>query len=67
MAVCCLVTIFAVGALIYALTIFSRGFPASAGLRRSNSILVSLRFPGVSSIGVILAGMLSIVAHDVTV
>lgn len=41
-AVCALVTVFAVGALIYALTIFGLGVSAFAGLRRSNSILVRL-------------------------
>jgi uncharacterized membrane protein len=40
--ICCLVTILAVGTLIYALTIFGFGFRSCARLRRSDSILVLL-------------------------
>jgi len=36
-----LVTVFAIGALIYALAIFGLGFAARAGLRRGDSVLVS--------------------------
>jgi len=40
--VCCLVTIFAIRALIYALTILGLGFSSCARLRRSDSSLVPL-------------------------
>jgi len=38
--ICCLVTIFAIRALIYTLTILGLGFPSCARLRRSDSSLV---------------------------
>jgi len=41
-AVCGLVTIFAVGALIYAPAIFGLGFPSRARVRRIHSILILL-------------------------
>jgi hypothetical protein len=57
---------FAISALIYAITIFGLGFPSRARLRPSDAILVPLRLPGVASLGVVSPGLLSIAAHVAT-
>jgi hypothetical protein len=66
-AICGLVTIRAVGALVYTLAILGLGPPAPTRLRRSNSILVLLRFPGISSIGVVSSRAFAIVTFDAAV
>jgi len=67
MAIGGLVTIFTVGTLVYTLAILGLGPPASARLRRSNTILVPIRFPGVSGIGVVSSRMFAIVTFDAAV
>jgi hypothetical protein len=64
---CCLVTILAVGAPVYALTIFGLGSSASARLRRSDPILVPFCVLGVASIGVKSPGLRSIAALDAAI
>jgi hypothetical protein len=66
MAIRCLVTVFAAGAFIYALTIPAQGLPSPTRLGVSNSILAPLRLPGGASIGVIPSGGRSIIANNLT-
>jgi hypothetical protein len=66
-AICRLVAIFAVGALIYSLPIFSLGSSSSAGLRRRYPVLIFFRLPSVPGTGVIAPGLFSIAAHGAAI